>query len=363
MDFTRYRNGSPPATAVAWKVVMSTTEAPSAVSTTAPANGSDARTAPDSAGPHPEPAPAEIGTAELGPTAEFAPAAESAPEGPAPVPAASAALTPTALASPAAPASPAPAAPASTGTAPQEGMASLTTRVGPVAPSEPAPAGVPQPPAGPAPTAPTPAPTVPADATAPAVSPARTRRPMRADARRNYDRLLAAADAAFTQHGAEASLEDIARRAAVGIGTLYRHFPTRQILLEATFGGRLDALRDEADALADAAAPMPALTTWLRSLLRYVTEFRGLSELVMTTMRNRASDLHASGAGMRRAGGRLLARAQATGEVRPELDDADLILMVNGIVWAAERVPGEDHAERLLSVMIDGLRPGRLAAA
>jgi AcrR family transcriptional regulator len=195
------------------------------------------------------------------------------------------------------------------------------------------------------------------------MSPARTRRPMRADARRNYDRLLAAADAAFTQHGAEASLEDIARRAAVGIGTLYRHFPTRQILLEATFGGRLDALRDEADALAGAAAPMPALTTWLRSLLRYVTEFRGLSELVMTTMRNRASDLHASGAGMRRAGGRLLSRAQATGEVRPELDDADLILMVNGIVWAAERVPGEDHAERLLSVMIDGLRPSRRAPA
>jgi AcrR family transcriptional regulator len=185
---------------------------------------------------------------------------------------------------------------------------------------------------------------------------------MRADARRNYDRLLAAADAAFTQHGAEASLEDIARRAAVGIGTLYRHFPTRQILLEATFGGRLDALRDEADALGGAEAPMPALTTWLRSLLRYVTEFRGLSELVMTTMRNHASDLHASGIGMRRAGGRLLARAQATGEVRPDLDDADLILMVNGIVWAAERVPGEDHARRLLSVMIEGLRPNAVAA-
>jgi AcrR family transcriptional regulator len=354
---------------------MSTTEAPSAVSTTAPANGSDARTAPDSTGPHPEPAPAEIGTAELGPTAEFAPAAESAPEGPAPVPAASAALTPTALASPTAPPSAAPAAPSSPGTASQEGGSGLSTRVGPAPASILQPATSAEPtPAGPAPTAPTtPAPaaaapatapaTAPAGAPAPAVSPARTRRPMRADARRNYDRLLAAADAAFTQHGAEASLEDIARRAAVGIGTLYRHFPTRQILLEATFGGRLDALRDEADALAAAAAPMPALTTWLRSLLRYVTEFRGLSELVMTTMRNRASDLHASGAGMRRAGGRLLSRAQATGEVRPELDDADLILMVNGIVWAAERVPGEDHAERLLSVMIDGLRPGRIAPA
>ena len=148
---------------------------------------------------------------------------------------------------------------------------------------------------------------------------------MRADARRNYDRLLTAADAAFTQHGAEASLEDIARRAAVGIGTLYRHFPTRQILLEATFGGRLDALRDEADNLASTAPPMPALTTWLRSLLRYVTEFRGLSELVMTTMRNHNSDLHASGIGMRRAGGRLLVarpgnRRGATGPRRRRPD-------------------------------------------
>ena len=195
-----------------------------------------------------------------------------------------------------------------------------------------------------------------------AISPVRTRRPMRADARRNYDRLLAAADAAFTQHGAEASLEDIARRAAVGIGTLYRHFPTRQILLEATFGGRLDSLRDEADTLASTTAPMSALVSWLRSLLHYVTEFRGLSELVMTSMRNRNSDLHASGAGMRRAGGRLLARAQETGEVRPDLDDADLILMVNGIVWAAERVPGEDHTQRLLSVMIEGLRPSHAMA-
>ena len=327
---------------------MSTTEAPTAVSTNATAPG----TAPaESAAPAAE-------TKELGPTAEFAPATEPAQEGPAPVPAEGSAPISAHIGS---------------GTAHDAGSG-LASRVGPVPtppatmpaskvspttapPATIAPTGTPTPSA--APVSPSPA----APATPAAPPGARPRRPMRADARRNYDRLLAAADAAFTQHGAEASLEDIARRAAVGIGTLYRHFPTRQILLEATFGGRLDALRDEADNLASAGPPMQALTTWLRSLLRYVTEFRGLSELVMTTMRNRNSDLHASGAGMRRAGGRLLSRAQATGDVRPDLDDADLILMVNGIVWAAERVPGEDHAQRLLAVMIDGLRPGRIAAA
>jgi AcrR family transcriptional regulator len=333
---------------------MSTTEAPTAVSTAATTNGA-APVAPatePAAERRPEPAPqasptpsAEIG-AELGPTAEFAPPAESAPEGPAPVPSSSTPLT----------------AESSAVLAPDAPPAISTHISAPVASAAPAVSAPPAPSAPAAPAAPaSPAPTSPTSPASPA-SPARTRRPMRADARRNYERLLAAADAAFTQHGAEASLEDIARRAAVGIGTLYRHFPTRQILLEATFGGRLDALRDEADNLARTAAPLPALTTWLRSLLRYVTEFRGLSELVMTTMRNRTSDLHASGIGMRRAGGRLLARAQASGEVRPDLDDADLILMVNGIVWAAERVPGEEHADRLLAVMIDGLRPTRAAA-
>lgn len=335
---------------------MSTTEAPTAVSTNATTPGT---TPADPAAPAAE-------TKELGPTAEFAPATEPSPESSAPVPAEGSSPI---------------SAHIGTGTAREPGPG-LTSRVGPIPtppatmpaskvspamapPATIAPTGTPTPSAAPVSPSPAPNPGAPAVSTAAPTAPpgARPRRPMRADARRNYDRLLAAADAAFTQHGAEASLEDIARRAAVGIGTLYRHFPTRQILLEATFGGRLDALRDEADNLASTTPPMQALTTWLRSLLRYVTEFRGLSELVMTTMRNRNSELHASGAGMRRAGGRLLSRAQATGEVRPDLDDADLILMVNGIVWAAERVPGEDHAQRLLAVMIDGLRPGRIAAA
>src|SRR6266699_4143127 len=95
-------------------------------------------------------------------------------------------------------------------------------------------------------------------------------RPMRADARRNYGRLLAAALAAFSEQGADtASLEEIARRAGVGIGTLYRHFPTRQALLEAVYRDQVEALRARADDLLENAPPADALAEWLRAMVRF----------------------------------------------------------------------------------------------
>src|SRR5215472_11381674 len=95
-----------------------------------------------------------------------------------------------------------------------------------------------------------------------------TARPMRADAQRNYARLLSAAMAAFTEHGADdTSLEEIARRAGVGIGTLYRHFPTRQALLEAVYRDQVEALRARADDLTGSDDPGEALAAWLRALM------------------------------------------------------------------------------------------------
>jgi AcrR family transcriptional regulator len=186
---------------------------------------------------------------------------------------------------------------------------------------------------------------------------------MRADARRNYDRLLTAAKAAFTEHGAEASLEDIARRAGVGIGTLYRHFPTRQTLLEATFRDLLDALQDRGKALLADAGPGDALIDWLRTLMDYISRYRGLSELVTSTMRDPASDLYASCTGLREIGTRLLVRAQRAGAVRGDVEGSDLIMMVNGIAWAGQRGPGGDRIDQMLDVMIGGLREsGRLRA-
>src|SRR5450432_1475305 len=94
-----------------------------------------------------------------------------------------------------------------------------------------------------------------------------TARPLRADAQRNQQRLVSAAMAAFTEHGADdASLEEIARRAGLGIGTLYRHFPTRQALLEAVYQDQIEALRVRADQLLESDSPADALASWLRAM-------------------------------------------------------------------------------------------------
>src|SRR5215216_6625186 len=105
---------------------------------------------------------------------------------------------------------------------------------------------------------------------------------LRADARRNRDRLIAAAREAFAERGAEASLDDIARRAGVGPGTLYRHFPTRLTLIEAVYRDGVEALCAEARDLMSSPSPGEALATWLRSVLSYAGEKRGLATALMT---------------------------------------------------------------------------------
>jgi AcrR family transcriptional regulator len=190
------------------------------------------------------------------------------------------------------------------------------------------------------------------DSAAPEMRPARA---MRADARRNYERLLVAANAAFTEHGPDASLDDIARRAGVGIGTLYRHFPTRQALLEAVYRDQIEALSVEAESLLNAPSPGDALATWLRSVLTHNVTQRGLKEALMN---GEGSELVSSSKmQMREAGGALLARAQQAGAIRSDLDIADLLRLVYGIALANEKAPESAmRADRCLLVMIDGLR-------
>jgi AcrR family transcriptional regulator len=185
-------------------------------------------------------------------------------------------------------------------------------------------------------------------------------RPLRADARRNAETLLAAARAAFAEHGAAASLDDIARRAGLGIGTLYRHFPTRQALLEEVFRDRLDTLRARAEELLDATSPSAALLAWLRTLVEHATTYRGLAASVMISMLDERTELFASCQAMRAAGLALLTRAQQAGEVRPDVGPSELLLLVYGVAWATEQVPGgAGQTDRLLALLMDGLRqPG-----
>lgn len=186
-------------------------------------------------------------------------------------------------------------------------------------------------------------------------------RPMRTDARRNYDRLLSEAADAFAAYGTGASLEEIARRAGVGIGTLYRHFPTREALLDAVFRGHFDELCAEAEELSRTRPPMDALTAWLRAFTARLTRYRGVADELAGPLQRQDSAAYASCHAMRDASVGLITRAQHSGDVRPGIAPGDVLSLAAGVAWVAERT-GADPAERadaLLSLMIDGIRvPG-----
>nr|BAM98961.1 putative tetR-family transcriptional regulator [Streptosporangium amethystogenes] len=184
-------------------------------------------------------------------------------------------------------------------------------------------------------------------------------RPMRADARRNYDRILVAAGAAIARHGAEASLEEIARHAGVGSATLHRHFPSRQALLEAVFRGRVETLCAKASELTADLDPGPALVTWLRAVGTHAASNRGLAASLMRGARDGDPTLGATCHTMIvSVGGELLERARQAHAVRPDVGIVDLLKLVSAISLATEQEPGgAAEADRLLALAIDGVRP------
>jgi AcrR family transcriptional regulator len=183
-------------------------------------------------------------------------------------------------------------------------------------------------------------------------------RPMRADAQRNYQALLTAASAAFAEHGADdASLEEIARRAGVGIGTLYRHFPTRQALLEAVYRDQVEALRVRAEELAESAPPGEALVTWLRAMAEFGRTKRSLTSGILATLSKDSELVSSSSAIMRQSATALLTRAQRSGEVRPDANATDLLRLVHAVSIAVEREPVDaGQADRMIALIADGLR-------
>jgi AcrR family transcriptional regulator len=176
---------------------------------------------------------------------------------------------------------------------------------------------------------------------------------MRADAARNRAKLLAAARDAFTADGASASLEDIARRAGVGIGTLYRNFATRQELLEAVYVGEIETICAAAEDL-DGVAPWEALVVWLRSFADYATTKKALAAELMTYLDGDAPMFLQCRQSIVAAGTPLLERAQAAGAVRPDATLMDVMRMVGGIATIPNPEPGQ--VDRILAVALDGLR-------
>jgi AcrR family transcriptional regulator len=182
-------------------------------------------------------------------------------------------------------------------------------------------------------------------------------RPMRADARRNYKRLLSEAKTAFLEHGAEASLEDIARRAGVGIGTLYRHFPTRLALQAAVYQDQVDELCTKAYGLLETEPPGDALAAWMSSFAEYATSKRGLMQTLKEVIDVRSDLFDRCHSEIRDAAGAVLLPAQEAGTVRPEVTVEDLLRLTHGLSVATQHAP--ETAERLLSYLLDGLRPPR----
>lgn len=177
----------------------------------------------------------------------------------------------------------------------------------------------------------------------------RVRRPQRADARRNFDALLAAAREAFAEHGTQASLEDIARRAGVGIGTLYRNFPTRQDLFASVYLDEIDELCASAGKVADL-PPWEALAAWLRRLANYAGTKRAVQEAL-----NRDSGIIGSGrASIYAAGQPLFDRARQAGEVRDDVTFDDVVRMIIGVTGGC--FLDKDQRERVLGMVLDGVR-------
>jgi AcrR family transcriptional regulator len=185
-----------------------------------------------------------------------------------------------------------------------------------------------------------------------------TGRPRRADAQRNYDRILAVARAKVADRGGDIVLEDIARDAEVGIGTLYRHFPTRQTLLEAAFLDEANELRRRADELAQGSAPFESLVSWLRLQMDFGAHGHSMGAAVMNAKHTDGSDIQLACQDMREAGAMLLKQAQADGSVRPGVVMSDILRVIHGIVLVNQQSPDidEKRVSRMFDLVIAGIR-------
>jgi AcrR family transcriptional regulator len=178
-------------------------------------------------------------------------------------------------------------------------------------------------------------------------------RPKRADARRNYEKVLAAAREAFAEGGESTALEEIARRAGVGIGTLYRHFPNRQALLEALYVGEVEEMCRSATAL-DTGDPWEALIGWFESFTSYIATKRALAAELQNYLDQDAQLFQVCRTSLFEAGEPLLKRAQEAGVVRGDVSIGEVIQMVVSIGKMPTGDPKQN--EHMLRVALDGLR-------
>ena len=185
--------------------------------------------------------------------------------------------------------------------------------------------------------------------------PAAVRKP-RVDAERNRVRLLETAKAVFAEKGSSASLDEIARTAGVGAGTLYRHFPTRDALVAAVYRNETEHLVAAADRLAKTHSPVPALREWLLLFVDYIAAKHGMSE-VLNSIVGGTSDLYsASTVQVKQAIAKVVDRAVTSGDIHLDLDPLDLLRAIAGAANIGLGPDGERAAKRLVDILIAGVR-------
>jgi AcrR family transcriptional regulator len=182
---------------------------------------------------------------------------------------------------------------------------------------------------------------------------------MRADARKNYSHLLAVAREVVTEHGADASMRDIARRADVGLATLLRHFPTREALFEALLCRNLEALTQMAGELETSKPPDEALVSWFREGVAFVHSYRGVVDLMASAHADPDSALYASCATVHSVGARLLLRAQAEGTARADMDGDDLFALMSALGWLVGQPSFAPRADHLFYIIASAILTNR----
>ncbi|MBX5204301.1 TetR/AcrR family transcriptional regulator [Rhizobium sp. NZLR1] len=178
---------------------------------------------------------------------------------------------------------------------------------------------------------------------------------MRADAKKNYSHLLAVAREVVTEHGVDASMRDIARRAGVGLATLLRHFPTREALFEALLRTNLDALTQRAGELETSDAPDEALLSWFREWVAFAESHQGVVALMAAAHTNPDSALYASCAAVHSASARLLLRAQTEGTARSDMNGDDLFGLMSALGWLVDLPSFAPRANHLVHIIASAI--------
>lgn len=174
---------------------------------------------------------------------------------------------------------------------------------------------------------------------------------MRADAQKNRSQILAIARDVVAEHGADASMRDIARRAGVGLATLLRHFPTREALFEGLLCTHLDSLTQKAEELETSASADEALLTWFRELVVFTKSYRGVVAMMAAAHTNPDSALYVSCAAVHSAGARLLLRAQDEGTARADMTGDDLFALITALGWAVDQPSFASRADHLINLI------------